>query len=401
MRTIEFNQSVLRDAGLEGVDITMIGASMLIGARLPPLLISQTLDHGSFGKFRLAVGPQEQVYGIKEFRTTDWQRTGPYVGGPKPIKTHPTERDAICQEAKLTALAKGALAFYDLIDVAGKVYGVMPYYDGSDAFTLACTFAQSDRGSKRARANAVALLAYVGHAAAEGLHKLHTSGFAHRDVRLENILWDTTGRVSLADYGKGEAIDENGEMSPVPPGALLTYLAPECFGDDDEALSVKIDIWSLGVGLLNIWVAGDLNVCNPFSQASDLFEHEKTPSELQRDVVTQWGLFHYGYCKAGAVGVDPTLKKLRIYSEFRNLFAQIEAEDATLCAFLIKRMLAPNAQTRADAAEVAAFMQAHLGTSRTKVAQTILNNVGSSKSFMPRNRAILAALQQRAKTVLA
>ncbi|KAK2078970.1 hypothetical protein QBZ16_002660 [Prototheca wickerhamii] len=75
----------------------------------------------------------------------------------------------------------------------------------------------------------------------------HAAGVVHRDIKLENILFDAEGGVQLIDFGL---------CGFFGPGQLLkchcgspSYAAPEIVGRR-EYLAPPVDVWSLGVDLL-------------------------------------------------------------------------------------------------------------------------------------------------------
>ena len=43
-----------------------------------------------------------------------------------------------------------------------------------------------------------------------GLHDLHELGFAHRDVKPENVLIAINGHIKLVDFGSAARLDEDG-----------------------------------------------------------------------------------------------------------------------------------------------------------------------------------------------
>ncbi|KAI9311250.1 kinase-like domain-containing protein [Dichotomocladium elegans] len=85
---------------------------------------------------------------------------------------------------------------------------------------------------------------------------LHKHNVCHRDIKLDNVLLDKNGRVKLADFGLAtwlSFVDKtDGRAQATSGGGSLQYAPP-----DAEPLSLKTDMWSMGV-LLFALVAGRL-----------------------------------------------------------------------------------------------------------------------------------------------
>lgn len=82
---------------------------------------------------------------------------------------------------------------------------------------------------------------------ARAVHFLHEQGILHRDIKSENILFDSNWGVKLADFGL--AVDLVDKTRPAPAGTI-GYLDP-CY-TCPEKLSKKTDVYSYGVVLLEI-----------------------------------------------------------------------------------------------------------------------------------------------------
>ena len=74
---------------------------------------------------------------------------------------------------------------------------------------------------------------------------LHKNNIVHRDIKLENILFDDNGDAKLIDFGLSKYI-KNNELLSGRPGSEI-YTAPEILLTDNEYNGFLADIWSLGV----------------------------------------------------------------------------------------------------------------------------------------------------------
>ena len=87
-----------------------------------------------------------------------------------------------------------------------------------------------------------------------GLKFLHERNppVAHRDVTDKNVLIGEDGSVKVSDLGQSKLL-ENGDvyMSTTAPGNVV-YMPPEALKSDDSHFSVKVDVFSLGVLMLQI-----------------------------------------------------------------------------------------------------------------------------------------------------
>lgn len=77
----------------------------------------------------------------------------------------------------------------------------------------------------------------------------HDNGFAHRDIKPINVLFDDYGRVKLADYGLSRRFEPN-EKSTEYLGSPR-YISPEIYRKEPFD-PFKADIWALGVTIYEI-----------------------------------------------------------------------------------------------------------------------------------------------------
>lgn len=100
----------------------------------------------------------------------------------------------------------------------------------------------------------------------KGLIYIHGKGFAHRDIKLDNILIDINSNVKICDFGVAKKIKKNELMTD--QCGTPAYIAPEVFRGSGYNGAIS-DIWSAGV-LLYAMLAGTV----PF-KASKLSELQK------------------------------------------------------------------------------------------------------------------------------
>lgn len=87
-----------------------------------------------------------------------------------------------------------------------------------------------------------------------GLEYLHREGILHRDLKADNILLDKTGTCKISDFGiskKSENIYGNDPGNSMQ-GSVF-WMAPEVIRPEGQGYSAKIDIWSLGCVVLEMF----------------------------------------------------------------------------------------------------------------------------------------------------
>lgn len=76
----------------------------------------------------------------------------------------------------------------------------------------------------------------------------------HRDLKTQNLVLDKAYNVKLCDFGKTQALFEQGMRSfdnGPDNGGSPRYMAPECF-DFTTPVTEKVDIWSLGCCMIEV-----------------------------------------------------------------------------------------------------------------------------------------------------
>jgi serine/threonine protein kinase len=152
----------------------------------------------------------------------------------------------------------GIVAVADLLQDAHNYYLFMEFCPGGELFQYIV-----DR-TKLRESEAKGLFVQV----LTALSYVHSFHICHRDLKLENLLLDNTGRVKIGDFGLSR-LSQDG-LVRTPCGSPC-YVAPECLANRPYDGRIS-DIWSCGV-ILYAMVTGQL----PWTKRnqSDLFAQIK------------------------------------------------------------------------------------------------------------------------------
>lgn len=93
----------------------------------------------------------------------------------------------------------------------------------------------------------------VGLCLCSALAAVHRAGFLHRDVKAQNVMRETGGRIVLMDFGAGERFNADSARVARLKGTPL-YLAPELL--EGHEASTASDIYALGVLLYYLVTGG-------------------------------------------------------------------------------------------------------------------------------------------------
>jgi mitogen-activated protein kinase kinase kinase len=87
-----------------------------------------------------------------------------------------------------------------------------------------------------------------------GLAYLHREGILHRDLKADNILLDLDGTCKISDFGISKKTDNiyGNDKTNNMQGSVF-WMAPEVVRSQGQGYSAKVDIWSLGCVVLEMF----------------------------------------------------------------------------------------------------------------------------------------------------
>lgn len=87
-----------------------------------------------------------------------------------------------------------------------------------------------------------------------GLAYLHREGILHRDLKADNILLDLDGTCKISDFGISKKTDNiyGNDKTNNMQGSVF-WMAPEVIQSQGEGYSAKVDIWSLGCVVMEMF----------------------------------------------------------------------------------------------------------------------------------------------------
>lgn len=87
-----------------------------------------------------------------------------------------------------------------------------------------------------------------------GLAYLHDMGILHGDLSADNILLDIDGTCKISDFGISQKMDDiHGNDFTNSMKGSVSWIAPEIIQSQGQCFSAKVDIWSLGCVVLEMF----------------------------------------------------------------------------------------------------------------------------------------------------
>ncbi|KAF6766134.1 STE/STE11 protein kinase [Ephemerocybe angulata] len=87
----------------------------------------------------------------------------------------------------------------------------------------------------------------------DGLEYLHSKGILHRDLKADNILVEMTGVCKISDFGISKRTDDIYGGAFTAMQGTVFWMAPEVINTQKGGYNFKIDIWSVGCVVLEMW----------------------------------------------------------------------------------------------------------------------------------------------------
>jgi len=135
---------------------------------------------------------------------------------------------------------KNVIRIYDLGDSDGMKFISMEFVDGQDLRSLIL------ERNKLSPEESVEIIIQVCRA----LEAIHAVGVIHRDLKPQNIMQDTNGRILVMDFGMARTIESDGMTQTGALVGTMEYMSPE------QALAKELDhrsdIFSLGLILYEL-----------------------------------------------------------------------------------------------------------------------------------------------------
>ena len=123
-------------------------------------------------------------------------------------------------------------------ETTSEIFFVLDLVSGGDLFYhLAQRFNMTNSGFTEGEARVILAELVC------GLQHLHEAGFIHRDIKVENVMLDSSGHVKVVDFGL--ACELQGEECPMSPMGSLIYMAPELLVE--RVGGRHTDWWAVGI----------------------------------------------------------------------------------------------------------------------------------------------------------
>lgn len=193
-------------------------------------MIGKTIAHYKITKL-IGEGSMGEVYLAED---TELQRRVALKFLPASAAGDAATLDRFKREARAAAALNhpNIITIHEIGHYEGRPYIAMSYIDGDSLRD------EIEAGMEIERALSVIIQA------CEGLHKAHGAGIIHRDIKPDNIISDSEGRVKILDFGIATFIEPGSHDPLASTAGTAYYMSPE--QARGEAVDARSDIFSLG-----------------------------------------------------------------------------------------------------------------------------------------------------------
>lgn len=134
---------------------------------------------------------------------------------------------------------KSIIKLYSAVVVKNEAILIMEYADGGELVD----YVESNKGLSEVESRKIIKQVIL------AIDDCHQKGIIHRDLKLENVLFETKAKtkIKLVDFGISGMC--KGNISERNDAGTLRYMPPEVLLDYNSNANPAMDIWAIGVML--------------------------------------------------------------------------------------------------------------------------------------------------------
>ncbi len=233
------------------------------------MLISKTISHYKILK-KLGAGGMGEVYLAED---TELDRKVALKFLPPQYTEDPEINARFKREAKAAAALNhpNIITIHEIGEHEGKAFIAMEYVEGQSLKDIV--------GAHRDAPLSMDKILDITSQICEGLNEAHLAGIVHRDIKADNILIDTKGRVKIADFGLAKTQGRTKLTEEGSTMGTLSYMSPEQI--QSANVDQRSDIFSVGVTLYEM-ITGQLPFKGDYEAAVSYAIMHEEPEPLAR-----------------------------------------------------------------------------------------------------------------------
>mmetsp|Transcript_2829 Transcript_2829/g.2650 ORF Transcript_2829/g.2650 Transcript_2829/m.2650 type:complete len:163 (-) Transcript_2829:617-1105(-) len=134
---------------------------------------------------------------------------------------------------------KNIIKLYGAFVIKNELVLLMEYADGGELIE----YVEEKKGLPEVEARSLIKQVIL------AIESCHSQGVIHRDLKLENVLFETKARarIKIVDFGISGMC--KGKRSERNDAGTLRYMAPEMISESNSTANPAIDVWAIGVML--------------------------------------------------------------------------------------------------------------------------------------------------------